>query len=69
MGPLQFVSCEQCSNDRDGVWVRVWTWRGDEPLISDLSWSLAQRLVPRLLARYGVVGRLPGMWGTPIFIR
>jgi hypothetical protein len=50
---LEAVLCEPCQNDRDGHWCRVWTFRGAEARVSDLSWALARRIVPRLLAMHG----------------
>ncbi len=65
---LQLIVCEPCANDRE-AWCRVWTVRDDRESVSELSWHLARRIVPKLLARYGRPTP-PGLFhGAPILIR
>lgn len=64
---LEAIRCEP-AGDGFEAWCRVWTYRGDEVHISELSWPLARRIVPRLLARYGI-GTPPGLFaGTAILV-
>lgn len=49
---LEALRCIPCENDRE-QWARVITCRGDNVLVSELSWPLARRILPKLLARYG----------------
>ena len=52
---LDAIGIEPCQNDRDGYWCRVITlWRYRGKCVSELSWPLALRLVPKLLASHGI---------------
>jgi hypothetical protein len=66
--PLRGIRCEAMANERE-QWCRVWTVRGERTLCSDLSWTVASRLVWGLLKRYGFEDLPAGMFGgTPVLI-
>lgn len=58
--------CTQAESCRES-WCRVFTLRpGDtQARISDLSWQLARRIIPRLLARHGIT-EAPGLFAGAI---
>ncbi len=51
---------DPCENGRES-WCRVHIFRDGRSTMNDLSWPLALRILPRLLARHGV--EMPdGFW-------
>lgn len=66
MHRLQALRLEPCDNSCRQTWLRVWTVRGNHVHLSELSWTLARRLIPRLLARYGVTD-LAGLFTGRLF--
>lgn len=62
MKNLDTVFVVPCRDNRRNAWCRVVTNRGEVTRLNDMSWPLARRIVPKLLARYGA--EVPvGFWG------
>ena len=65
---LEMMMCEPCDNDRE-AWARVWTIRDGITHVSELSWRLARRLLPKLAARHGVTDLCVLFAGRPMVVR
>lgn len=66
---LDVVFCVPCNDCRGRSWARIVTNRVEKTRLNDLSWELAYRIVPKLLARYGQ--QVPaGFWasGVPVLL-
>ncbi len=69
-GALEALRVQPCENAHGETWARVWTARGESIYVSNIRWPLAWRLVPQLLARYGVPVPAGLWWGTiVVFVR
>jgi hypothetical protein len=65
---LTVIRAEPCTNDRES-WCRVWSYRGDKVMVSELSWTLARRIVPKLLSRHGIQDVSGWCWGRSFVVR
>ncbi len=67
---LESLCCEPCGGpygaDCGQSWARVWTVREGRTHISELSWPLARRIVPKLAARHGITDE--NLWTGQTFL-